>query len=35
MQTETFRIMSGNGYDFRFQVGLTSIYMRKDFHEGR
>ncbi|SOE18588.1 FkbM family methyltransferase [Hoeflea halophila] len=35
MQTETFRIMSENGYDFRFQVGLTSIYMRKDFHRGR
>jgi FkbM family methyltransferase len=35
METETFRIMTHNGYDFRYQVGLTSIYMRKDFHEGR
>jgi thiol-disulfide isomerase/thioredoxin len=35
METETFRIMMHNGYDFRYQVGLTSIYMRKDFHEGR
>ena len=35
MDTSTYKIMTENGYTFRYQVGLTSIYVHEEFNPAK